>query len=64
MIYVLTWLAAIIIGYSSTSPLEYGESFSPQQNRTELLAAVVDEAQRLDRHIQNLLDMTVWARVA
>jgi len=47
---------ATIIG-STTSLLEYGESFS-QQNRTELLAAVVDEAQRLDRHIQNLLDMT------
>lgn len=47
---------ATIIG-STTSLLEYGESFS-QQNRTELLAGVVDEAQRLDRHIQNLLDMT------
>lgn len=47
---------ATIIG-ATTSLLEYGESFS-QQNRTELLAGVVDEAQRLDRHIQNLLDMT------
>lgn len=47
---------ASIIG-STTSLLEYGESFSPE-NRTELLRTVVDEAQRLDRHIQNLLDMT------
>ncbi|MGD8419033.1 MAG: DUF4118 domain-containing protein [Gammaproteobacteria bacterium] len=47
---------ASIIG-STTSLLEYGNSFS-EANRTELLATVVDEAQRLDRHIQNLLDMT------
>jgi len=47
---------ATIIG-STTSLLEYGESFS-QQNRLELLSSVVEEAQRLDRHIQNLLDMT------
>jgi two-component system sensor histidine kinase KdpD len=47
---------ASIIG-STTSLLEYGDSFS-EANRTELLATVVDEAQRLDRHIQNLLDMT------
>ncbi len=47
---------ASIIG-STTSLLEYGESFSIE-NRKELLATVVEEAQRLDRHIQNLLDMT------
>ncbi|MDT8386598.1 MAG: DUF4118 domain-containing protein [Thiogranum sp.] len=47
---------ASIIG-STTSLLEYGESFS-EHNRKELLATVVEEAQRLDRHIQNLLDMT------
>lgn len=45
-----------IIG-STTSLLDYGESFS-NENRRELLAMIVDEAQRLDRHIQNLLDMT------
>jgi two-component system sensor histidine kinase KdpD len=42
---------------STTSLLEYGESFS-DENRKELLATIVEEAQRLDRHIQNLLDMT------
>lgn len=47
---------ASIIG-STTSLLEYGDSFS-RENRTELLETVVAEAQRLDRHIQNLLDMT------
>ncbi|WP_428606824.1 sensor histidine kinase [Sedimenticola sp.] len=47
---------ASIIG-STTSLLEYGDSFS-NENRTELLRTVVEEAQRLDRHIQNLLDMT------
>lgn len=47
---------ASIIG-STTSLLEYGESFR-ESDRKELLATVVDEAQRLDRHIQNLLDMT------
>lgn len=47
---------ASIIG-STTSLLEYGESFS-SKNRTELLETVVEEARRLDRHIQNLLDMT------
>ncbi len=47
---------ASIIG-STTSLLEYGESFS-HADRKELLATVVTEAQRLDRHIQNLLDMT------
>lgn len=47
---------ASIIG-STTSLLEFGESFS-DENRKELLSTVVEEAQRLDRHIQNLLDMT------
>jgi two-component system sensor histidine kinase KdpD len=47
---------ASIIG-STTSLLEYGKSIS-EQDRHELLEMVVDEAQRLDRHIQNLLDMT------
>lgn len=47
---------ASIIG-STTSLLEYGDSFSPE-NRKELLATIEEEAQRLDRHIQNLLDMT------
>ncbi|WP_275096045.1 DUF4118 domain-containing protein [Sedimenticola hydrogenitrophicus] len=47
---------ASIIG-STTSLLEYGDSFS-SENRIELLKTVVEEAQRLDRHIQNLLDMT------
>ena len=45
-----------IIG-STTSLLEYGDSFS-DENRRDLLGTVVDEAHRLDRHIQNLLDMT------
>lgn len=47
---------ASIIG-STTSLLEYGEAISAA-NRRELLATVVEEAKRLDRHIQNLLDMT------
>jgi two-component system sensor histidine kinase KdpD len=47
---------ASIIG-SATSLLEYGPSFS-EENRQELLATIADEARRLDRHIQNLLDMT------
>lgn len=47
---------ASIIG-STTSLLEYGSSIS-ETNRHELLSTVVDEAKRLDRHIQNLLDMT------
>lgn len=45
-----------IIG-STTSLLEYGETFS-RDDRTDLLKTVVEEARRLDRHIQNLLDMT------
>ena len=47
---------ASIIG-STTSLIEYGASIS-EENRRELLSTVVDEAKRLDRHIQNLLDMT------
>lgn len=47
---------ASIIG-STTSLMEYGDSIS-EVNRRELLATVVEEAKRLDRHIQNLLDMT------
>lgn len=47
---------ASIIG-STTSLLEFGEAISGE-NRTELLRTVVDDAQRLDRYIQNLLDMT------
>jgi len=47
---------ASIIG-STTSLLEYGDAFSPADRR-ELLATIVDESRRLDRHIQNLLDMT------
>ncbi len=47
---------ASIVG-STTSLLEYGESFR-SEDRKELLATVLDEARRLDRHIQNLLDMT------
>lgn len=47
---------ASIIG-STTSLLEYGDSFS-DSDRKDLLSTVVEEAQRLDRHIQNLLDMT------
>ena len=47
---------ASIIG-STSSLLELGESFS-EQNRRELLGTVLSEARRLDRYIQNLLDMT------
>ncbi|PLW82020.1 sensor histidine kinase [Kineobactrum sediminis] len=47
---------ASIIG-STSSLLEYGHSFS-EAARTDLLATVLDESRRLDRHIQNLLDMT------
>ena len=47
---------ASIIG-SSSSLLEYGASFS-ETDREELLTTVFSEAQRLDRYIQNLLDMT------
>lgn len=47
---------AAIIG-SSSSLLEYGASFS-EEDKHELLGTVVAEARRLDRYIQNLLDMT------
>lgn len=47
---------ASIIG-STSSLLELGDSFS-SQNRRELLGTVLSEARRLDRYIQNLLDMT------
>lgn len=47
---------ASIIG-STTSLLEYGAAFK-ESDRQELLTTVVEEAQRLDRYIQNLLDMT------
>lgn len=47
---------ASIIG-STTSLLEYGDSFAGEDRR-ELLSNVIDEGKRLDRHIQNLLDMT------
>ncbi|MCO5763575.1 MAG: DUF4118 domain-containing protein [Gammaproteobacteria bacterium] len=47
---------ASIIG-SATSLLEYGEAFSAADRR-DLLATVAAEAKHLDRHIQNLLDMT------
>ncbi len=45
-----------IIG-SASSLLEYHEKLSPEDQQ-QLLAAILDESQRLDRHIQNLLDMT------
>lgn len=47
---------ASIIG-STSSLLEYGSAFSAR-DRLDLLATVLSEARRLDRHIQNLLDMT------
>ena len=45
-----------IIG-SASSLLEYQEKLS-QQDQRQLLTTILDESQRLDRHIQNLLDMT------
>lgn len=45
-----------IIG-STTSLLEYREVLKPEARR-ELLQTTLDEAQRLNRYIQNLLDMT------
>ncbi|SFK37742.1 sensor histidine kinase [Methylophaga sulfidovorans] len=45
-----------IIG-SASSLLEYHEKLS-QQDQQQLLTTILDESQRLDRHIQNLLDMT------
>jgi two-component system sensor histidine kinase KdpD len=47
---------ASIIG-STTSLMEYGNALSREDQR-ELLGTVVEEARRLDRYIQNLLDMT------
>ena len=47
---------ASIIG-SATSLQEYGQAIAPEDRR-ELLENVVEEASRLDRYIQNLLDMT------
>jgi two-component system sensor histidine kinase KdpD len=47
---------ASIIG-SAESVLAYDDRIS-HENRRDLLATVVDEAHRLDRYIQNLLDMT------
>jgi two-component system sensor histidine kinase KdpD len=45
-----------IIG-SSSSLLEFGNNIQ-EPDRTELLQTVLDEAERLNRYIQNLLDMT------
>ena len=45
-----------IIG-STTSLLEYGSMLKPE-DRDELLRTVLAEAERLNRYIQNLLDMT------
>lgn len=50
-----TPLAAIIGAASSL--LEFGGSLKPGDQR-ELLGMVMEESQRLDRYIQNLLDMT------
>jgi len=47
---------ASIIG-STGSLLAYGDSFAATDRR-ELLQTVLDEAERLNRYIQNLLDMT------
>lgn len=47
---------AAVIG-SATSVLEYGDGMHAH-DRHELLDNVVNEARRLDRYIQNLLDMT------
>ncbi len=47
---------ASVIG-SATTLVEYGESIAPK-DRDELLSLVLGESERLDRYIQNLLDMT------
>lgn len=47
---------AAIIG-ASTSLIEYADTFSPK-DRQALQQTVLDEAERLNRYIQNLLDMT------
>ncbi|HEX9583448.1 MAG TPA: DUF4118 domain-containing protein [Gammaproteobacteria bacterium] len=49
-----------IIG-SATSLIEYGEAIKPDDRR-ELLEAILDESERLNRYIQNLLDMTRLGR--
>jgi two-component system sensor histidine kinase KdpD len=45
-----------IIG-SATSLVTFGETLS-EENRAELLSTVLEEAERLNRFVQNLLDMT------
>jgi two-component system sensor histidine kinase KdpD len=45
-----------IIG-SATSLVTFGDTLT-QENRTELLETVLEEAERLNRFVQNLLDMT------
>jgi two-component system sensor histidine kinase KdpD len=45
-----------IIG-SATSLVTFGNTLTPE-NRTELLETVLEEAERLNRFVQNLLDMT------
>ncbi|MDB5395193.1 MAG: two-component sensor histidine kinase [Rhodospirillales bacterium] len=45
-----------IIG-SATSLVTFGDTLSPE-NRGELLETVLEEAERLNRFVQNLLDMT------
>jgi len=47
---------ASIIG-STSSVLEYGDNIS-ETDRKDLMHTVLDEAERLNRYIQNLLDMT------
>jgi len=47
---------ASVIG-SATSLLEYGDVIGPEDRR-DLLETIHGESRRLDRHIQNLLDMT------
>jgi two-component system sensor histidine kinase KdpD len=47
---------ASVIG-SATSLLEYGDVIDPEDRR-DLLETIHGESRRLDRHIQNLLDMT------
>lgn len=51
---------ASIIG-STSSVLEYSDVIKPE-DRQELLQTVVNEAQRLNRYIQNLLDMTSFGQ--
>jgi two-component system sensor histidine kinase KdpD len=51
---------ASIVG-SVSSVLEYSDRLTPEDQR-ELLRTVLDESQRLNRYIQNLLDMTRFGR--